>query len=79
MAKKSTKKERKLAEFGEPGKCSWQQQNISDLHGELETLCDREVDRVGRTRASLFGTGRLARRYDLVDKAKDLLEEAMKI
>lgn len=69
----------KLVEFGEPHNAEWHQQTIGDISGELYALCEREIDRADRTGASLYGKGRIARRYDLVEKARELLEEAEKI
>lgn len=69
----------KLVEFGEPEKQPWSQHTLEDIADELNQLIEQEVDRMDRTGSKLYGKGRLNRRFNLVQKGKDLIDEALTI
>ena len=66
----------KLHDYGNPQDAEWQQQNLNDVVGILETLCERECEHMEERGIKTYGDGPLAVRLDLVEKARELIEVA---
>ena len=65
-----------LSPFGSPSEAAWSQQSLSDCAGVLESLTEREVERMEENGAAITGDGALNVRLDLIERARELIEVA---